>query len=298
MVVTTTASVSNLVWGKDPEEIRKLLEKQITELGASKEVSAAFFKNNVMTPTHWVRTVTALYAVKAKGSADYIDTAADAKSEREAVFLSESAVMLQKLHAESPVEAILTDTRIMIAKTKDGRAIALLPGDYLPWTEKLAHGSKELGERVRTELGAKSAEIWIQGGVSPRARQELKTLGWACARRPSRGELDERRSSRSQIQHHPAFDPALAHARRRVVGLPQTLFWLVFIPHSSRSRHEPKASRRSTRGRRGSVGPGPLRDLRAVGAVLVGVAHVVDDGVLHLFLQVRGRACAASARDR
>ena len=48
----------------------------------------------------------------------------------------------------------------------------------MPWTEKLAHGSKELGERVRTELGAKSAEIWIQGGVSPRARQELKTLGW------------------------------------------------------------------------------------------------------------------------
>jgi len=178
MVVSTTASVSNLVWGKDPEEIRKLLEKQITELGASKEVSKAFFTNNVMTPTHWVRTVTALYAVKAKGSADYIDTAADAKSEREAVFLSESAVMLQKLHAESPVEAILTDTRIMIAKTKDGRAIALLPGDYLPWTEKLAHGSKELGERGRTELAAKSAEIWSQGGVSPRARQELKTLGW------------------------------------------------------------------------------------------------------------------------
>ena len=178
MVLTTTASVSNLVWGKDPEEIRKLLEKQIAELGASKEVSQAFFKNKVMTPTHWVRTVTALYAVKAKGSADYIDTAADAKSEREAVFLSESAFMLQKLHAESPVEAILTDTRIMIAKTKDGRAIALLPGDYLPWTEKLAHGSKELGGRVRTELGAKSREIWIQGGVSPRARQELKTLGW------------------------------------------------------------------------------------------------------------------------
>ena len=51
MVVSTTASVSNLVWGKDPEEIRKLLEKQIAELGASKEVSEAFFKNKVMTPT-------------------------------------------------------------------------------------------------------------------------------------------------------------------------------------------------------------------------------------------------------
>src|SRR4029453_1030397 len=161
MVVSTTATVSNLVWGKDPEEIRKLLETQIAELGASKEVSEAFFKNKVMTPTHWVRIVTALYAVKAKGSADYIDTAAGAKSEREAVFLSESAHMLQQLHAQSPVEAILEDSRAVVAKTKDGRALALLPGDYLPWTERLANGAKEIGERTEKELGAKTREIWV-----------------------------------------------------------------------------------------------------------------------------------------
>ena len=180
MVVSTTASVSNLVWGKDPEELRKLLEKQIAELGASKEVSEAFFKNKVMTPTHWVTIVTALYAVKAKGSADYIDTAAAVKSEREAVFFSESAQMLQKLHAQSPVEALLTDARAMVAKTKDGRALALLPGDYMPWTEKLATGAKELGERTQKELGATSREIWISGDFSPTAKQELKTLGWGA----------------------------------------------------------------------------------------------------------------------
>jgi hypothetical protein len=178
MVVSATATVSNLVWGKDPEEIRKLLEKQIEELGASKEVSEAFFKNKVMTPTHWVWIVTALYAVKAKGSADYIDTAAGAKSEREAVFLSQSAQMLQKLHAESPVEAILQDSRVMVAKTKDGRAIALLPGDYMPWTERLANGAKEIGERTQKDLGATKREIWIQGELSPTAKQELKALGW------------------------------------------------------------------------------------------------------------------------
>jgi hypothetical protein len=178
MVVSTTASVSNLVWGKDPEELRKLLEKQIAELGASNEVSEAFFKNKVMTPTHWVTIVTALYAVKAKGSADYIDTAATAKSEREAVFFSESAQMLQKLHAQSPVEAILPDTRVMVATTKDGKAVALLPGDYMPWTAKLDPGARELGERAQKELGAKSREIWMPGEFSPRAKQELKALGW------------------------------------------------------------------------------------------------------------------------
>jgi hypothetical protein len=37
-----------------------------------------------------------------------------------------------------------------------------------------------------------------------------------------------------------------------------------------------------------SVRPGPVGDFRPVGAVLVRVAHVVDDGILHGLLQVRG----------
>src|SRR6516225_3303082 len=36
------------------------------------------------------------------------------------------------------------------------------------------------------------------------------------------------------------------------------------------------------------VRPRPVDDLRPIGAILVGVAHVVDDGVLHLLLQVGG----------
>src|SRR5262245_19567544 len=36
-----------------------------------------------------------------------------------------------------------------------------------------------------------------------------------------------------------------------------------------------------------SMRPDPIHDLRPVGAVLVRVVHVVDDGVLHLLLDVR-----------
>jgi hypothetical protein len=48
----------------------------------------------------------------------------------------------------------------------------------MPWTEKLATGAKEIGERTQKELGAAKREIWIQGELSPKAKQELKTLGW------------------------------------------------------------------------------------------------------------------------
>ena len=225
MVVTTTASVSNLVWGKDPEEIRKLLEKQITELGASKEVSAAFFKNKVMTPTHWVRTVTALYAVKAKGSADYIDTAADAKSEREAVFLSESAVMLQKLHAESPVEAILTDTRIMIAND-EGRSCHRPPSRRLLAVDGEARSRIEGAGRAgphgaRGEVGGdldpgRSLAAGAPGAENPglgRAREDLRAVSW------TRGDGGSRHSSGGKSWRSCAIPSSIMRSMARGAGV-------------------------------------------------------------------------------
>ena len=43
----------------------------------------------------------------------------------------ESAEMLQRFHQASPVVEVLGDSRALIAKTKDGRAVALVPVDCL-----------------------------------------------------------------------------------------------------------------------------------------------------------------------
>src|SRR6185295_17546315 len=44
MVVGTTASVGGLVWGKDPEELLKINEQRLAELGTDPKVAKAFFK--------------------------------------------------------------------------------------------------------------------------------------------------------------------------------------------------------------------------------------------------------------
>jgi hypothetical protein len=177
MVVSSTASVGNLVWGKDPEELLKHNEQRLRELGASAEVVKAFYLSKGFTLTLQTRFLNGLHAVKAKGSADYAETAAEADLEREAVFFAESAEMLQRLHAASPVEALLPDSRALVAKAKDGRAVALLPLDWVGWTAASEKALSEMAARARGELGASKLEVRLTGRMSETAKKEAAARG-------------------------------------------------------------------------------------------------------------------------
>jgi hypothetical protein len=177
MVVSTTAKVGGLVWSADPEELRKRNEASLAALGASKDVAGRFFRNGNYTITGQTRFIEALSAAKAKGSADYVDAAADAGDEREALFFVESAELLAGLHKTSPVTAILEDSRALVARS--GRAaIALLPFDTVRWTENLSKSATEIAGRARAELGAQLLEIRLSGQVTPGAKQGLGAACW------------------------------------------------------------------------------------------------------------------------
>jgi hypothetical protein len=179
MVLSATASVGGLVWGKDPEELLKLNEQRVGELGVDKKTAAAFFKNKAFRLGYQTRLIAALYAVKAKGCGSYVDTAEEAETERQVVFFTESAELLQRFHQGDPVEAILPDSRAIVAKTKAGKAVVLVALDYLPWSEAADKAVAEAAARAKAELKATSLEIRITGRASDLARQQMKARGWS-----------------------------------------------------------------------------------------------------------------------
>jgi len=178
MVVGYTASVGNLVWGKDPQALLKMNEERLAALGVDKKVAGALSKSKVFTLTYQTFLIDALFAVKAKGSASYVDTAREADTEREAVFFVESAQMLKGLNAASPVLEVLPDSRAMVAKTKDGRAVVLVPVDWIRWTESFEKQATEVGERAKKELGAARLQLRMTGRMSKLARERLQARGW------------------------------------------------------------------------------------------------------------------------
>jgi len=176
-VVSSTATVGGLVWGADPEELRKTNEARLDEIGVPRAAAARFFVNGNYTLTSQTRLIAALHAVRVKGSAEYVDTASDARDEREALFFVESAERLVPLHTREPVSAILSDSGALVARTRRG-AVALLPFDWVHWTEALQKSSLEIAQRARKELGATRLEAHISGTATPAARAGLGRAGW------------------------------------------------------------------------------------------------------------------------
>ena len=177
-VVKGTANVGNLVWGKDPEELLKINERKLTEMGVGAGTISALYRSKAFSLTLYTRLASSLRDVNVPGCAAYVETSAEAVSEREAAFFVESAEMLSSFHQATPVAAVLEDSRALVAKTKDGRAVVMLPVDWVSWTEAYDKALGEVSKRAKAELGATPHEVRMTGRFSAVAKREMTALGW------------------------------------------------------------------------------------------------------------------------
>ena len=183
MVVSSTASVGNLVWSKDPEALLKMNEQTFGELGVGADTMRQLQLSRGFTVSLHTRLATSLGAVRVPGCGDYVATAAESGIEREALFFVESAAMLARFHETRPVVAVLPDSRALVARTRDGRAVVMLPVDWVRWTEAYAEAVREVEARAKAELGATQLELRMTGTMSKVAREEMARRGWTVAER-------------------------------------------------------------------------------------------------------------------
>ena len=195
MVVSGTASVGNLVWSKDPEELLKINEQQLKALGVGADTIKQLYLSKGFTLTLYTRLASNLAALKVPGAADYAATAAEADTEREAMFFVEGVEMLARFHKATPVVSILPDSRALVAKAKDGRAIVFLPVDWVRWTEAYEKALGEVESRAKAELGASRLEMRITGTMSAVAKKEMASRGWTVVEnQPSSFEVAQQRA--------------------------------------------------------------------------------------------------------
>ena len=65
-----------------------------------------------------------------------------------------------------------------MAKTKDGRAVVLLPVDWVSWTAAFEKAAGEVSQRAKAELGATKIELQLAGTASETAKKELAARGF------------------------------------------------------------------------------------------------------------------------
>jgi hypothetical protein len=177
-IVGTTATVGNLVWGQDPQALMKRNEQLLKDGGATADGLKKLYLSKGFTLTLMTRLANALGAIKAKGGGDYVETAAEADTYREAAFFVHSAEMAAQVHQKTPVAAVLTDSRALVAKLANGRAVVVLPVDWIRWTEAFDKASAEVTSRAKAELGATTLELRTTAKLSAAAKAQLTGRGW------------------------------------------------------------------------------------------------------------------------
>ena len=172
--ISATATVSNLVWDKSPEDIRTIHEQKLAAMGVGADTVRAFVTNRWFTPTLSVPFVEHLAQIPAaKGRTAVVALASTVASESEARFMLNAVSMARQIGTErDPVVALNLAGRIMVVRTRSGRVEVPAPVDYVVWTEPV----KAFAERK--DFKGAERNILVTGIASARAREGLQATGW------------------------------------------------------------------------------------------------------------------------
>jgi hypothetical protein len=81
-------------------------------------------------------------------------------------------MMLAQYHRTTPLAKVRGADNVIAGETADGKLIIAAPLDYLPWIQPVNDFAR------RADLKGSERWILVSGKTSPRAMQELTTLGW------------------------------------------------------------------------------------------------------------------------
>ena len=173
--ISATATVSNLVWDKSPEDIRTINEQKLAAMGVGADTVRAFVTNRWLTPTLSLPFVEHLAQMPAaKGRAAVVALASTVASEGEARFMVNAVSIARQIGIErDPVVALDLVGRILVVRTRGGRLEVPGPVDYVVWTEPVKTFA------VRKELKGARRNILVTGIASARAREGLQATGWS-----------------------------------------------------------------------------------------------------------------------
>jgi hypothetical protein len=178
--VRTLNRVYNLAWGMDPQELQKRNEKRLKEMGVDSNVSTRFLNNKHLTVTHQTAIIESLYELgQTENRTEFLQTAAKAKSERDAFLYSDSATMIASMKKSGQaINSFVPNPRIAVLRSGK-KLVAVVPADYLSYTQSFKDALNGFEQNNAAEIRkASGKEIWLSGSASDKARAELKLAGW------------------------------------------------------------------------------------------------------------------------
>jgi len=154
-------------------------KNKLLEMNMNEDTIELFLNNPHFSPALLTVMVTALDSLKGIDNRElYLKVALQAGDPLMAKIITESTVLTAGYHKHiAPLTHLSPIARLARSETKDGTIVAILPSDYLIWSEVAADIAHSLDEKAKTSKGS-GVEIWVTGDFSSTARNNLEKMGW------------------------------------------------------------------------------------------------------------------------
>ncbi len=178
--LSTTATVNDLIWMKEPDELVTLNETRLKAMGVAPGVGRAFRLNPQYNLSRRVRLVASLDALPAiPGRPEFVDRAAGAETDADAEFYTQSAMLTDLFNrTQAPLSQIVAELPGACVVAQGNRFACLFPLDYVAWTEGVAGHFDRITKAAKSNHPNAKRELWLTGRASPRTAAELASRGW------------------------------------------------------------------------------------------------------------------------
>jgi hypothetical protein len=177
-----------------PSDLRIMNRKKLFALGVTRENADALLMHPLYSP--WAETITvdALASVGVDPTA-FLAQAVRALSEEDALYFQRLAqVMANYQTVKAPLRSIQVQNGVVCAMDGNGNLMVPVSCDYAVWAERPAGRVEEFSALRQSRPEIKGLALWVDGKVSDRGLEELKSRNIAVAT----GVLDKPAKSNAQ----------------------------------------------------------------------------------------------------
>lgn len=180
-LTTTTVGMAQAFQSQSPESLRAVNKKRLVEMGFDPTLIRDFLRHDWYSPRHETLLVDALFRMKGVENREaFLRLAMTAEDEQDAFTYQRTAEMLAGYHERvAPLARLADIAGLPAGYTPEGKLIIALPADYVRWTDRNAALADAVVQAHAPEHPNAPIELWLSGGASPEALQELQLRGVA-----------------------------------------------------------------------------------------------------------------------
>ena len=174
-----TDNLNDVITEKAPDLLRDRNSKKLTAMGIPAELRDRFLGHKYYSPRNHTVITDHLESMKgAEGKAKVIGQAVQADSEIDAFTYQQIVEILAGYNRSvSPIIEWRIHKGIPVGYAKNGSLVMGVPVDLGRWTAFSEYLVEDFGKKPFRPGVIKKRELWILGGLTPRARRELGKLG-------------------------------------------------------------------------------------------------------------------------